>query len=62
MKGLSLNPTKSVRWYCLLISEFKTFNKNRRQDDLPEVDFKFFCYNKGIDLSGRTLVDINMEL
>jgi hypothetical protein len=54
----SLNPTKSVIYYNTLRHKWKLFNKSQRQNNQPEMSFKQWLYNKGIDLSGRTKIEL----
>jgi len=58
-KGRSLMSTQSLVWYGNLQKKWRLFNKTQRQDGQPQVSFKFFCYNNGIDLSGKTKIDIS---
>lgn len=57
-KAQSLCPSPSMIWYGKLKDKFEVFNKHRRQDKMPEVSFKYWCYLNNIDLSGKKLIDI----
>ena len=52
-------PTPSLVWYGNLRKNWRLFNKTQRQDGQPQLSFKSFCYNNGIDLSGKTKIDIS---
>ena len=57
----SLKPTKSYQFHARMVAAWRTFNKNQRIDNQPQLSFKQWAYTSNIDLSGRTVVDLNRK-
>lgn len=60
MRGRSLKPTQSMIWYMALVHKWKLFNKARRQHNLPQLSFDWYCICRGFDMSGKELIDVNV--
>lgn len=56
MKGRSLNNTPSVNLYLFWKQKHQLYNKQRRQDNLPEVSFRYWAYLNNICLNGTKKV------
>ena len=55
-KARSLNPSPSVRLYAEILEGWRIFNLKRKINKLPTVSLNWYCYNKGIDITGRSLI------
>ena len=52
----SLKNSKATNYYEGLKDDWKLWNKGQRQKSQPQLDFDSYCYNRNIDLSGKTLI------
>lgn len=61
-RGRSLNPTPSLMFYAKAKKAHQDFNRHQRQNNQPELSFELWAWNNNIDLSGRTVVNIENHL
>lgn len=62
MRGVSLNPTPSARFHMMLRMKHKDFNRRQKASGGMQMSFRAWCYNKNIDLSGKSFVDIDQKV
>lgn len=56
-RGRSLNPTPSMKLYIYWQWRWRNYNRTAHLVGKNKLSFKAWCYNMGIDLSGRTKIE-----
>ena len=50
--------TPGMNWYAHLVEKLRLFNQSQIAKGEPVMKIEQYAYNRNIDLSGRTVVDV----